>query len=58
MNYDAKAILGWVLPMIAIPAMPVMAVLVPEPSTALVIAVALVIGVLSAFVGRLFDDGK
>ena len=58
MNYDAKAIIGWALPMIAIPAMPIMATAVPEPSTILVIGVAILIGVASAFVGRLFDDGK
>jgi len=58
MNYDRKAILGWALPMIAIPAMPIMATLVPEPSVSLVLAVAVVIAAASAFVGSLFTDEK
>jgi hypothetical protein len=58
MNYDTKAILGWALPMFTIPAMPVMATLVAEPSVPLVLAVAAVIAIASGFVGSLFTDEK
>ncbi len=56
MNYDKKAILGWALPMFTIPAMPVMATLVAEPSVPLILGVAAAVAIVSAFVGNLFDD--
>ena len=56
MNYDNKAILGWALPMFTIPAMPLMATFVAEPSVPLILGVAATIAIVSAFVGNMFKD--
>lgn len=56
MNYQSKAIIGWALPMFTIPAMPAMAAAVDEPTVPLILGVALVIGVVSLFIGNMFKD--
>ncbi len=56
MNYNTKAVLGWTLPGLAIPALPMTATLVPEPSTILIVGVMIVVALAAAFVGNLFDD--
>ena len=58
MNYNTKALFGWALPMITIPAMPLMATLVAEPSVPLILGVAVAIAIVSAVVGSLFTDEK
>ncbi len=58
MNYNTKALFGWALPMITIPAMPLMATIVAEPSVPLILAVAVAIALVSAFVGSMFTDDE
>jgi hypothetical protein len=44
--------------MITIPAMPLMATIVAEPSVPLILAVAVAIALVSAFVGSMFTDDE
>jgi len=56
MNLQVRAIIAWALVMVAIPALPLTASLVPEPSTLLVIGVCILVGTVAGFVGNLFED--
>lgn len=56
MNLQVRAIFGWALVMVAIPALPLTAALVPEPSTPLVVGILILVGILSGLVGNLFKD--
>ena len=56
MNLHVRAIFAWAFVMVAIPALPLTAALVPEPSTLLVIGVLILVGTLAGLVGSLFRD--
>jgi len=56
MNLHFRAIIAWAFVMVAIPALPLTASLVPEPSTLLVVGVCILVGTAAGFVGNLFKD--
>ena len=48
--------IGWALVMVATPALPLTASLVPEPSSVLVVGILIGIAIVAGFIGNLFKD--
>ena len=56
MAFQNKSIIGWAFVMVATPALPLTASLVPEPSSVLVVGILIGIAIVARFIGNLFKD--
>ncbi|MBT3448516.1 MAG: hypothetical protein HOE73_03530 [Bacteroidetes Order II. Incertae sedis bacterium] len=56
MAFQNKSIIGWAFVMVATPALPLTASLVPEPSSVLVVGILIGIAIVAGFIGNLFKD--